>query len=251
MVKIFFLLSFLVTGAYAQLDLNLAASGRSYPSLGGSIYMESGWNYTFWEKDQNLLYGLIRPAIYFDSSLVINTYGAKLGFYPISFAGIELGKETTNSQYEDFTYYDCSEVACKGTMDKSFITYKLGLSAGPIVTSGMVTQYQAKYDYDKANKPVAEFLYATLADPDTDSITFSRYIVGLKALGGFIGLIADYAHTQKTTQTFNSNYLLYGFRTDLGSLSFGAGNLTSDEVDPSAVIYFRWSYWPLPTKLLF
>lgn len=242
---------FLSSLVHAQFDINLAASGRSYPGLGGSLYFETGYNWVFWENDSEVMYGLIRPAVYLDSSVVINTYGQKIGFYPISFFGIEIGKETVDSQYEDFTFYDCEVVACRGVMEREFVTYKLGFSAANLVSTATITYYKNQYDYDLEGAPVGEFMFTTLAQADEDEIYFSRYVLGLKALGGFIGVISDFAQMVRSTQTYESNYFLYGFKTEMGSISLGAGNLKSDEVDPAAVFYFRWSYWPLPSRMLF
>lgn len=238
--------------AMAQLDLNIAAQLRSYPSFGGGIYLETGYNFVFWESNKEIMYGLIRPSVYLDSSIVINTYGSQIGFYPISILGVEFGKETTDSNYKKFTYYDCEDVDCEGTMNKNFIRYKLALGAGNFVFTSTVGFSQNAYDYGDNDKPVAEFVTATLASPEEDSMYNTRYVIGHKAImNGFLGVVADYNQLTKTTQTYKSTYMIYGKRTGLGSISLGAGKFESDEVKSSSVVYLRWSFWPLPTRRIF
>lgn len=247
---------FISTNLFAQFDLNLGASGRSYPSIGGDLSASLGYNFVLWGEGNksNPLYGLIRPAIDLSSSAVINSYTTKIEFFPISFFGIVAGKESTISNYKKFTYYDCDNVRCEGNIDRDFLTFKLALAYGPLVAMGSISNVKNTYSFDSQNPntPVAEFRYATVVNPKEEEQYRSNYLIGFKTGIHTFGFATMYSLFHKSNQYYKTNFAIYKsqYKED-ASYVIGAGGLESSHQKAGRVVYFKWNWQILPTKKLF
>jgi hypothetical protein len=257
MTKILLLILLLgTTSVYAQLDLSLGGQARSYPAVGGEFTADMGYNWVFWGKGdkKNPMYGLIRPSIFGSSNVVINSYGGEIGFWPISFLGVERGFRNVVSNFEEFPFYECEEVRCTGTLNRQYTTFKMALGYGPIVALGRVQVSDNTYnDPDNEGKQVAEFRFATLANPEEDAHYHSQYVLGVKSqsLGGLVGVVKDYARFSESGQEYNSTFLAYMKRSGKHLYTYGIGNFETDHWENGTVIYFRWIYEALPTKRQF
>ena len=240
----------------SQVDLIVGAQGRTYPGIGAEARIESGYNYLLWGegKRENPLYGLIRPAINATSSAVINSYGAEIGFYPISILGIERGFRNVQSDFGKFNFYDCDEVRCKGSLKRDYTTYKLALGYKNLVAMGRVQISDNKYSNGgERNKPVAEFRFASLANPREDSHYYSQYVIAWRSsqLKGLIGIAKDYARFQESGMEFHSTFLVYSTKIEDENWVFGFGGFESDHWEKGSVFYLRWNYEIYPTKKFF
>jgi len=103
-------------------------SARSFPSLGGQFYGELGKSWYLWQKKPSpVLFGLVRPSIKFESIGVINTVGAKLEFFPISFVAFYAGHSDSWIKTRLKAFNCDTLVQCKGRLERSYIGVKLAL----------------------------------------------------------------------------------------------------------------------------
>lgn len=242
--------------SFSQVDLIVKAQGRSYPGLGAEVVVESGHNYLLWGegKRSNPLYGLIRPAVYATSSALINSYGGEIGFYPISILGIERGFRNVQSDFGKFNFYDCDKVRCKGNLRRDYTTYKLALGYKKLVAMGRIQISDNQYsDGGDRGKPVAEFRFASLANPKEDSHYYSQYVLAWRSsqLNGLVGIAKDYARFQESGMEFHSTFLVYSTKVQDETWVVGLGTFESDHWDKGNVVYLRWNYEILPTKKFF
>lgn len=240
----------------AQLDLSFRTQGRTYPGIGAEAIIESGYNYLLWGegKRSNPLYGLIRPSIFTSTSIVINSYGAEIGFYPISFLGIEKGFRNIQSDFQKFNFYNCEEVRCNGNLQRNYTTYKLALGYKNFLATSRIQISDNQYSHaGSRGKAVGEFRFAILANPEEDSYYFSQYALAWKAteLKGIIGIAQEKAKFQDSGMQYQSTFLLYSTRIEKETWLMGLGNFQSDHVEKGVVFYLRWNYQFLPTMKLF
>ncbi len=99
--------------AYSQADLRMEAFARPYP-LGGFLRVDAGYAQKIWgsAEKKSPLYGMIRPAVQFQTSGVLNSAKTFLEFYPISFISLYVGKEFTYRSSKKLDTFDCDEVNC-------------------------------------------------------------------------------------------------------------------------------------------
>jgi len=258
MIKLFIailtctLLSF---SAHAQFDLKAGGSMRTYPSVGGELFAESGYNMVLWGAGEksNPLYGLIRPALKLSSSAVINQYDARIELYPISFIALIAGHQYIKSDFDKFTFFDCDVIRCKGTISRDYFQGKMALAFGPIVAMGNVKIARNSYDdQDDTNLPVGEFKFVTLANAGFDTMYKSRYLLGWKLDGGaMIGLMADYAKFSESKQEYHMDLMIYTAKSNDTTYVIGLGNFESTHQGKGVIGVFQFKTDFLPSKKLF
>jgi hypothetical protein len=218
---------------YAHFDFSTNIGLRSYPALGGEVNLESGYNLVFWGSGpgadkKNPLYGLIRPAVSVGSSAVINNYDARLEFYPLSIIGFVVGKKHIKSDYEDFSFFDCEKIRCMGTIDREYKQFKMALAFGKLITMVNIIESENTYDdVDDEGKPVAEFRFALLANPEEDKMYRSQYLLGYKHSTGLVGIVAEYVEFSMSDQTHNMDILVYTTKSKDTTYVFGMGQFSS------------------------
>lgn len=239
-MKILFLFIFTIN-TYAYFDLSFNASGRTYPSAGGEIGLESGYNQLLWGEGnpKNPLYGFIRPVIKLSSSGVINTAEGRLEFYPVSFLGFVKKYQTVKSDYDQFSFYDCDDVNCKGLIKRDSTIMKLALGAFGVIALGELEFSQNTYDVDKENQPMAEFRFAMLADSNDDDFYRSRYVFAIKHKSGLIGVASEYAKFSNSKQSYNMDLLIYTHTADRSNYTFGIGQFYSTHVAQGLIGVFQ------------
>ena len=102
-------------------------------------------------------------------------------------------------------------------------------------------------------KPVAEFRFAALANPISDSHYYSQYVLAWQSsqLNGLIGIAKDYTRFQESGMEYHSTFLIYSTKIDDENWVIGLGSFESDHWDRGTVVYLRWNYEVLPTKKFF
>lgn len=252
MFKLLLVLLLTLPNAFANLDLNTGVQLRSYPSLGGEFYAQSGYNFVWWGQGnkKNPLYGLIRPAIDLQSSVVINSITPRFEFYPISFLGIVAGKQFINSNYTDFPFYNCDEVRCEGKFTKDFIEYKMALGFKGIIAMGILRQ--SNNSYSKGNgMPVGEFRYATVVNQEEETEYYTQYVLGYQTSKSLIGAIAEYVRFGKSDQYYKSYFAIYNPKYTRTNVIYGLGTFESSHIANGFIALFRFNYELLPSKKLF
>ena len=237
---------------FAQFDLSLGTSARSFPAVGAEVFVDSGYNQVLWGKGdkKNPLYGLIRPALTVASSVVVNNYDARIEFYPISFIGLVRGYKHINSKFEDFPFFDCENVRCMGDIKRDYTRAKIGIGAKGIIALWEGTLSNNSYSGDDP-RPVAEFRFATLAAPQSDSMYQSRYVLGIKHSSGIFGIVSDYVKFNKSKQTRNMDLFIYTHKSSRTLYTYGIGQFSSTHWAKGVIAVFRMKTNFLDGKTLF
>jgi hypothetical protein len=255
MNKIIITLLVISFNVQAQLDFSLGGSARTWPSIGGEFNAESGYNMVFWGAGdkKNPLYGLIRPALKVATSAVISNYDARFEFYPISFISLAAGHKYIKSDYDQFSFYDCDKVRCKGELRRDYTEFKMAMAYAGVTAMGKVVMSRNSYDDKKEeNKPVAEFRFAALANPGSDTMYNSQYVLGYKMLGGMIGVMSEYVKFDDADHTYNMDLLIYTTKKNSSSYIYGIGQFVSTHWSGRGLIgVFQMKTDFLPSKKLF
>lgn len=244
--------------SYAHFDLSAGASFRSYPSLGGQANIQSGYNLLLWgsgpgANKKNPMYGLLRPAVTVASSAVINNYDARIEFYPISFIGLIAGKKYIKSDYENFTFFDCDKVRCMGTLERQYTQIKMALGYGRVLAMVNLIQATNTYSDEKdEGKPVAEFRFAALANPERDKMYRSQYLLGIKHNNkGILGVVAEYVSFSESGQTNNMDLLIYTTKPQATTYVFGIGQFSSSHQAKGLIGVFQMKTDFIPSHKMF
>lgn len=245
--------------AMARLDLSAQTSFRSHPSVGGEVEIEAGYNQLLYgsgpgDAGKNVLYGLARPSVALASSGVINAAKAKFELYPVSFLGVVVGHETIQSDYNEFTFFDCeNEVRCTGEIKRDYVQGRMALGAGPVVVSALVEESRNSYSADKEGaRPPGEFRFVVLANPEFDNHYRSQYVLGFKTSFGTLAAITEYVYF-KESKTYNRMNLI-GLTAKFArtyNWVLGAGSFESSEIDPGGIVVFQFKYSFAPSDKLF
>ncbi len=253
-MKFFCSLILIIGQAYAQVDFKYAASARSYPT-GGSMNAEAGYSQMLWGTagGDNLMYGLIRPSINYDTSGVVSATDSKITFFPISFIGFGAGHKSYKSTYEDFEYYNCEdEVRCTGDMEKDYNFGKVALALSNILTSYTYTEYRNGYEQvDDNNYGVAEYETVTIANPLNEEVIQRSTFLGYKMGEDLIGLVSDQHHFQRSEKNSQMTLGIYKIRYSMFDILTGIGSFHSSDYDPGAVAILRINHTLLPSMALF
>lgn len=253
-MKFLFLLLSLLSSMqlYAKFDLKYGVQGRSFPSPGGEAYVESGYNYSFWGDTKTPLFGLIRPSAQVRSNLFINTIGAQISIYPISFIGLDYGLTNIYSNYDKFIFYDCETTRCEGEIHRNYSAAKIALGYKNFLAVSRMEYNQNKYnDPTGKGQQVVEFLFGTLAAPRNDNHTFSQSFIGYKFKDDLIGIAYEYVDFEKSNMQYLSTFLVYSMKVNDQNYTFGLGTLETDHWGKGIVFNFAWSKTILKSLKLF
>lgn len=240
--------------AFANYDLSAGFGARSYPGLGAEGFAEFGYNQLLYgdAPGKGIFYGLIRPSLKVASSAVINSYDAKIEVYPISIIGFAAGHQYIKSDFEDFNFYDCDEVRCKGDLKKDYVHMRAVLGYGPIVAIGMVEESRNAYnDPNNSELPVAEFRFAIKANPGSDENVRSQYILGYRIDKNMFAAISEYVYYKESEQFHKLNLLAYVSQSEKYNITYGIGTFESSDQELGAVGVIRYIYRFKPSFRLF
>ena len=238
--------------AFAQFDFKYGAGGRSYPSLGGELTAQAGYNQLIWGDGGkgNIAFGLVRPYIKGGSSVVVSNYEAGITLYPISFLGISAGQRTLQSSYDQFTYYDCEdETRCEGSMTKDYLQGEFGLGFGPIIMKVLYTHFRNSYsnNTDEENTPVGEYEFVLSVAPRNEIQIQKTYVLGFKYNNDLIGLVSDQHEFLESDKVYNLNLLIYRMKFDPYNLTIGGGTLHSSDIKSDGVVIFNFTHTISPS----
>jgi hypothetical protein len=255
-----FLIIFLVSfKSFAHMDLSVGGAARTYPAIGAEVSGAIGYNHILWGKSpkdetkKNPLYGIIRPILSASSSVVVNSYDARLEVYPISFMGLVAGRAHTRSDFEKFPFFDCEKVRCKGTMDRDYFMFKMALGHKSILAVGNVSVSRNQYnDPTGENLPVGEFRFATLASPGSDQMYRSQYILGYKlSSDDLIGVVAEYVEFADANQSHNMDLLVYSTKKKDTTYIWGLGQFSSTHQPKGLIMVLQWRSDIMNSSVLF
>ena len=176
---------------------------------------------------------------------MVSNYEAGITLYPISFLGISAGQRTLQSNYDQFTYYDCEdETRCKGSMIKDYLQGEFGLGFGSIITKVLYTHFRNSYSYetDEENKPVGEYEFVLSVAPKNETQIQKTYVVGFKNNNDLIGIVSDQHEFLESDKVFSLNILIYRMKFEPYSLTIGGGTLHSTDIKSNGVVIFNFTH---------
>lgn len=243
-MKLIFILLFPLLSV-AKTDLSVSVQGRSYPSLSASALVDAGYSVNLWGEPNksNPLFGLIRTNIKASSSIVVNDYDTSVSFYPISFIGFGAGQKKMKSNYNEFSYYDCEEVRCKGDLTKDYSFGKIAFGYSYLVSSFYYSEFRNQYSDEKnEKKPVAEYEEVILANPDYDKSIKRSYLLGLKVDDTVIAFASDNSEYIESEQYYKMNLLIYRKTNESFNYTFGIGGFESSHQGPGSIFIYKLTY---------
>jgi hypothetical protein len=135
---------FFITGpAHSTIDMNVFGFYRTKPIAGG-LDANVGYNQLLWgDKGAKPLYGFVRPNVTFFTAGQYNAYTVEAEFWPISFLGVEAGKEKywNNGIYQD---YDCETFQCQKEFSNTYLKYNVLLGYSMFFFKGVMRQQTVK-----------------------------------------------------------------------------------------------------------
>lgn len=249
---LFFSFLFLMSAtSSAHTDFSYGADLRSYP-FGTNMKAELGYNQMLWGSTSSPMYGMIRPSAQLNTSVVVSNLVTKVTLYPISFIGLGVGSDKVNSTYEEFTYFDCDDVRCKGTMDKNFQFGKIALGYGSLLSTFHYQESKNAYSHDDDDLlPVGEYSYILEVDPAEEKEVHKSYFLGYKAGEKIYGLVSQNVEFLESDKSFHMHLGIFRHKISHFNLTYGVGNLYSSDQDPGAVIIFKVGHVVWPSLALF
>jgi hypothetical protein len=183
---------------------------------------------------------------------VVHRYETNLTIYPISFLGLGGGKQTLNSDYDEFVFYNCEETRCKGQMNKVYTMGKLALGYGPLLSSFTYKHFNNEYnDPTGTGLPVGEYQFALSVNPGEETQVQKSYFLGFKLGDDTIGLVSNNVEFLKSDKNYFLNLGIYQTKFSVFTTVIGAGTLSSSDISPSGVIVLTLTHQVSPSLALF
>jgi hypothetical protein len=240
--------------SYGAFDLKTGLQGRSYPGIGASATLTAGLNMPLWGElaKGKVNYGLLRFQSEFASSAVVYHQDHSVTLYPISFLGFGVGNKQMTSNFEDFVFYDCTQVRCVGEMNKDYAFGKVILGFRGIIGSFSYMETRNQYtDPENTGQGVAEYEHVSVVASGEESSTERKYILAYKLDSNVIGALSQTVEYHSSEQKFNFHILFYNMQSDNLKLTLGAGSLYSTYQEPGPVLVFQLSYSFIDNLALF
>lgn len=250
----FFILLLLPSIGLASFNFSYGANGRSYPSLGGEFETELGYSLPIYGTpgNDNPFFGLAKVSANAGTSFVVNRYGTNFTLYPISFIGLGFGKESYKSDYDKYTYYNCENIRCKGSLNKVYTQGKIAFAYKNLSTSFNYKYFNNEYnDEEGTGLPVAEYQYGLSVNPKEETQVQKSYFLGYKNNDVTYGLVSNNIEFLKSDKRYALNIFIYQFNLGVFSTILGAGTLTSSDVSPSGIVVFKITHQVLKDIALF
>ena len=241
-----FLILFLISSqCLAHFDLKSSLVVRSYPGLGGSFALESGYNISLYgEKSNQIYYGLLRPSLIHFESFVVRDTQYKLSFYPLKILEITVGKQNYISQYEKFSYYDCDNIRCRGEMSKDYTRGQMAIGLGRFFLTASYTYYLNTYSFDKEDpyKEVAEYDYGLFVQAKNEKQIRRNYITGINFESHRLGLI--YQNDEFIESKKDATMRIIFFEKTFGELKLtnGFGDFESTDQKKAFIYILKLSF---------
>ncbi|MGK0366956.1 MAG: hypothetical protein ACI9QD_000087 [Thermoproteota archaeon] len=202
-----------------ETDYSSRLIARTYP-VALSLQSKFGYGMKFWEANK-IMYGYLRVGGVFNTSGVVNTAGARISFFPISFLGVYAQRDQTYRDFEP-SIFDCEAVDCEGTIERNRTGAKLGLAIGNFF---LMADFE-KIRLEKTKTPtmnLADEQHALIASMNGDTVNKETIAVGFK-LSDSYKVMALYV-SQKMTEYSNRDFMkLLVFSKDKDNWTYLWGN---------------------------
>lgn len=234
-----------------SLDLSLEAIGRTYP-LGGGLLATLGKGFLLWDSDQQaeqggMRYGFLRPSVTLTTSGYFNAIAGELEFYPISFAGLRLGKEyySNNDDYKD---YDCERYECQGEFDSEYLEMDMALKYHRFIYLGKASKEKLQRS-NSTEQLFIEPVSGLAADPNGDKLTTYTNTLAYEFNDRWMLALQDQRWKMKHTNSESKALALNLVRSSKKwSATVGLGEYSSDIKDRDFMALIKFDYIIFPKK---
>ncbi len=234
-----------------NLDLSIDAVGRTYP-LGGGLSATAGYGALVWGADQQaepggMRYGFLRPSVTLTTSGYFNAVAAELELFPVSFAGLRIGKEYYTN-YDDYEDYDCTVYECQGKFDSVYLEADMALKYRQFIYLGKASK--ARLDRrSSTDRFFMEPVSGLPADPTGDRLVEYVNTFAYSFNERWMLALQDQRWKMKKSETRSKSLALNLVRTaKRWNATVGLGRYDSDILDDDVMAIIKLEYIVLPKK---
>lgn len=232
---------------FSDFDGNVAASVRSLP-VGAGLSSSLGYGQLIWgekETSKDFLYGYIRPEIEFTSAILVNRSQFSVSFFPISLAGITVGRWQSQRRTRMRTV-DCDNASCQTDLVANFFSAKL--IAGYKSFFSVFIFRKSFIQADEKTTAFAEEGSALVGQYGGDALATSVVASGFKIdEKNSVGVILT-KQEMALSQQNNDNVLLFGqTKYENFTIRIGAGAYQSSSYRRGPTFFGQLEWSPLPT----
>lgn len=231
----------LSSSAFAQLDLGVGGTFRSYP-LSGVVDMHSGYGVSLYGSAGSPLSGYVRPNVEIDSAGTYNSALGQLEVFPLAFMGMRAGGEVIQND-KDYTPYKCETSRCRGRFHRTFFGAELSLGAGPVFVHGRWRRER----WSQPKEQLGDFIEPTsglLLRGTGESQTVYYAIAGYKLSDPWT-LIGGVRYAEADAGISRMPFGMVRFTSGTFALGVGAGQFESELKDAAFTVwgYLSWELW--------
>lgn len=242
------------SNAFSQIDLSVNANARSWPSLSGAAGIDLGYNIPLWGTidKKTPMHGLVRIQATADTSVVVNSTDYRVSFYPISFLSFGAGRSELKSSFDEFDYYDCTEVRCEGELNKDYIFGKALVAYGSFVASVFYRESRNSYDDpNNSNLPVGEYSSVNIVNQGDEESILRSYFLGHIMGDKSIGFFSEQLEFLKSDQQSELNAFIYRTTNEKWQYTYGIGSQHSSVEKAQVTVFIDITYEFLKNNSLF
>jgi hypothetical protein len=216
---LFLFLGLNAVNSHALYDYSSHFITRSFP-IALVLRNQVGSGYKFWGESQKTFYGYVRAGANIDTSVVVNTVGGQIDFYPISFLGFSAGSSRTYRNFDPIQF-DCEKIECRGDVKRNFVAAKLGLAFGPVFLMGHGERFQQELA-NPTGRQFADEQTSLIARAEGDEMERLSVSLGYN-LGDGYSMAAHFVHQEMIENKNVSQMKLIILRKQNGPWSYVAG----------------------------
>lgn len=240
----FVILALICSRAFADFDLGIGGTTRSYP-LAGVVEADAGYDILLYGTKKAPFSGYTRVKIDGSSAYTYNSLGGAVEFFPLAFVGARAGGEAIQND-KDYRAYDCDTYRCLGRFYRTYIETELTLGAGPVFVQG-----RWRREHWTQKDPLAgDFIeptsgFAVHGEGDHQTVYYGIAGVKFSPAWSFLGVLR-YAESDLTQAWSRFPYGALVYKSGDFSIGAGAGVFESNIKDKafSALGFLRWQIAP-------
>lgn len=160
------------------LDYSYGGMARSFPG-GLAAFGRAGYGLLLWgEKTPgSVFYGYLRPELRLQSSILVDMPEASLSIYPVSFAGIRIGR-AESFRFTDFPAIDCVVAECRGRVSANFLKTQVALGYADFFVVHHL--HYRSLAASRPERPIGDEQSSFIGKPGQDSVLFQTLAIGMK-----------------------------------------------------------------------
>jgi hypothetical protein len=218
-LSLFVYLAFSIFPAHAVYDYSSHFITRSFP-IAMVLRNSFGSGVKFWGGSHKALYGYVRAGANIDTSVVVNTVGGQIDFFPISFLGFSAGSTRTYRNFDPIQF-ECDKVECRGDVKRNFVAAKMGLAYGPVYLMAHAERFQQELA-NPTGRQFADEQTSLIARAEGDEMERFSATLGYNLSDGY-SLAGHFVNQEMLENKNISQMKLLLLRKQYGAWSYVAG----------------------------